>query len=71
MVHRIHLKIGVLMQNNIQMCNEEEIFYFLDFPGSIDPLDKLYAENRNHFCGQGNYNNGSSDSLELWYTNAE
>ena len=37
-VHRIHLKFGVRMQNNMQMCNEEEMFDILDFPGSWDPF---------------------------------
>ena len=37
-VHWIHLKFGIQMQNNMKMCNEEEIFDFLDFPGSWDPF---------------------------------
>ena len=49
-VHRIRLKFGVWMPNNMNMCNEEDIFDFLDFPGSWDPLYKFYAENLYHFC---------------------
>merc|ERR1712074_535026 len=60
-VHRIHLKFGVWMQDNMEMCNEEENFDLLDFPRSWDPLCKYDPENLSHFCGHGNYHNGLSD----------
>ena len=37
-VRRIHLKFCILIQNNMQMCNED------DFPGFQDPLCRFYTK---------------------------
>ena len=64
-VHRIHLKFGILMQNNMYMCNEEENFDFLEFSGFQASLKILTI-----FVYIG-LKNGSLDSFEIWYIDAE